>query len=341
MRPKCFVAMAFERDDTDEVYDKVIKPTIESVGFDPRVVNRINHNDDIDDRIFKELDDCLLCVADLTYTRPSVYYEAGYARARGVPVVHTARTDHLNQKNSDDQRVHFDLQMKNIIDWGTPDDSKFPGRLKTRLMYVSKSLRVKLASDQMRKHERDTFAQSSVDTQIDLLERVLCGELLRRGYRRTDSDDTRPTYNLRIGDCEHFVGFEFRHRITTKDIKEKLDPYRIPEECNTCFAHLMIYICMNSVRKPTLASFLSSFHPDLNLKRFRKRCAAQVSPKQQPNRTIVAVGSRRPTRLLPMHIHEIAVLDAPKSGNDALESLDEILDASVFDAKRLLSAATA
>jgi len=42
-----------------------------------------------------------------------------------------------------------------------------------------------------------------------------------------------------------------------------------------------------------------------------------------------------------MHIHEIAVLDAPKSGNDALESLDEILDASVFDAKRLLSAATA
>src|SRR5215472_9716952 len=54
-------------------------------------MGRLEHNDDIDKRIMKEIKACDFAIADLTYARPSVYFEAGFAQ-RSVPV--TSRKDH-------------------------------------------------------------------------------------------------------------------------------------------------------------------------------------------------------------------------------------------------------
>src|SRR5665647_2602914 len=94
MALRCFVAMAFDNPDTDEWYESTLVPLLTSLDVRVRRVDRIEHNDDIDDRIIEEIQAADLLVADITYARPSVYFEAGYAQ-RAIPVIYTARADHF------------------------------------------------------------------------------------------------------------------------------------------------------------------------------------------------------------------------------------------------------
>jgi nucleoside 2-deoxyribosyltransferase len=136
----CFIACAFEKQDVDEIYDKAIKIIVTSLGINPYRVDRIEHNDDVDDKIIELIHSCDVCIADLTYDRPSVYFEAGYFKGLNKPVVFTVRKDHFKPKENDihgNERVHFDLQMKNIIGWSSTEHLKtFSTRLKNRLRFV-------------------------------------------------------------------------------------------------------------------------------------------------------------------------------------------------------------
>jgi nucleoside 2-deoxyribosyltransferase len=96
--------MAFDRPDTDAFYQRLLRPTIRSIGARAVRVNDVNHNDDINNKMLELLDQADFVVADLTYARPSVYYEAGYAAPR--PVVYTCRSDHLDHP-TEDLRVHL------------------------------------------------------------------------------------------------------------------------------------------------------------------------------------------------------------------------------------------
>lgn len=87
---KCFVATAFGRDDVDEVYDKCVRPALKRLHVQPSRVNRVEHNEDIDNKIFELLNAADFAIVDLTYSRPSVYYDAGYAFGTGKPVIYIA-----------------------------------------------------------------------------------------------------------------------------------------------------------------------------------------------------------------------------------------------------------
>lgn len=82
--------MAFGREDTDKAYKKLVAPTLRHLKITPVRVDRIEHLEDINNKIMAELKKCDFALADLTYARPSVYFEAGYAN-REVPVVYTCR----------------------------------------------------------------------------------------------------------------------------------------------------------------------------------------------------------------------------------------------------------
>src|SRR5690349_13253404 len=106
---RCFVAMAFDRDDTERDWRQLLRPALKSLDISATRVIDVEHNDDIDDRIRALLQSADFVVADLTYARPSVYYEAGYAE-REVPVVYTCRSDHFKARTDDPNgnlRVHF------------------------------------------------------------------------------------------------------------------------------------------------------------------------------------------------------------------------------------------
>jgi len=130
--PTCFVAMAFGYDDTDALYETQILPVLKRNKFKAVIINRRQSNDDLNFQIFEQLEKADLCIADLTYTRPSVYFEAGFAQ-RKIPVIYSVRKDHLNKGQSEDRRVHFDLQMKPLITWNSPNDNNFALQLEARI----------------------------------------------------------------------------------------------------------------------------------------------------------------------------------------------------------------
>ncbi|MEW6585731.1 MAG: hypothetical protein AB1442_08990, partial [Nitrospirota bacterium] len=88
--------------------------------------------------IISELDESDITIADLTYARPSVYFEAGYSH-RKIPVIYTCRIDHLNNEE-DNLKVHFDVDRYKIIFWKHPEDKSFPSKLRARLEYVIENL---------------------------------------------------------------------------------------------------------------------------------------------------------------------------------------------------------
>ena len=182
---KCFVASAFGKDDVDAVYDKCISLTLKQRSIKPLRVDRVEHNDDIDSKIFELLDTADIVIADLTYARPSVYYEAGYASGNGKPVIYTARNDHFKARDSDPEglvRVHFDLQMRNIIPWSKPNDA-FVKRLNKRLNFVLKPVLRERAKLHKENHERSQFSSLPQAQQLAALGTKSLAILRRRSFK--------------------------------------------------------------------------------------------------------------------------------------------------------------
>jgi nucleoside 2-deoxyribosyltransferase len=154
--------MAFGKEDCDSLYEKHIHPVLNRLGIDDIRVDRRQHKDDLNNYIIRMLTQSDFALADLTYARPSVYYEAGYAE-RQIPVVYTARHDHLNRAQSDDRlRVHFDLEMKKIVSWRDPDDPTFSKRLKERVVFMVRPLwRDEEALERLEK-DRQSFTSRSI-----------------------------------------------------------------------------------------------------------------------------------------------------------------------------------
>ena len=106
----CFVAMASNTVDT--VYDEGIRAAVVTdCGFTVTLVERIEHNQNINDVIIAELRRCQFMVADFTGHRNGVYFEAGYVHALGREVIFTCRADDFHDK------VHFDTRPYNHIRW--------------------------------------------------------------------------------------------------------------------------------------------------------------------------------------------------------------------------------
>jgi nucleoside 2-deoxyribosyltransferase len=136
-RVNCFIAIRFGQLDTDAVYEK-IEAIVTELGLQPRKINKIEHIENINQKIISELDESDITIADLTYARPSVYFEAGYSH-RKTPVIYTCRSDHLNNKE-DALKVHFDVDRYKIVFWEHPNDESFPSNLRSRLQYVIENL---------------------------------------------------------------------------------------------------------------------------------------------------------------------------------------------------------
>ena len=126
-----FVAMWFSPE-VQFIYEAAIKAAIESKecgSFKAFRVDNHEHNNDITDEIIAGIKACRFMVADLTGYRGGVYYEAGFAKGLGKPVIFTCRKDWFDGETSPTgekikERVHFDINHQNIIVWDNPDDLK-------------------------------------------------------------------------------------------------------------------------------------------------------------------------------------------------------------------------
>lgn len=123
---KGFVAMWFE-ENLKTAYDEGFGPGIIAAGYDPIRVDRIEHINRIDDEIIRQINASKFLVADFTGHRGGVYFEAGYAFGRDMPIFWCCR-------RSDIGELHFDIRQFNCIDWESP--AELAGRLSARIEAV-------------------------------------------------------------------------------------------------------------------------------------------------------------------------------------------------------------
>lgn len=107
---QAFIAMSFdqEMDDANDVIHDALRET----NYKPLRLDDISdkYSGDISDRLIAEIKRSGLIVADFTENRAGVYYEAGFARGLGIPVIYTCRVDY-------EEKLHFDTNHINHIIW--------------------------------------------------------------------------------------------------------------------------------------------------------------------------------------------------------------------------------
>lgn len=127
-----FVAMWFNKTEMADVFEKAINPAIEIASKKQIIAFRVDqkeHNNDITDEIISGIKGSRFVIADMTGYRGGVYYEAGYARGLGKPVIITCRKDWFDGEiNREGQvvkeKIHFDINHLNVIVWSTVEELK-------------------------------------------------------------------------------------------------------------------------------------------------------------------------------------------------------------------------
>ncbi len=137
LRKKVFVAMGFF-DDLLLAKDNAIKPACRYCGFEADTVTQA-HNDDITDKIISEIKASSFVVCDFTHGNQGAYYEAGYARGLGLPVICCCNRDWfdaVDDKGVRKNKLHFDVEHINTIFWTTHEElrEKLIDRIKATIV---------------------------------------------------------------------------------------------------------------------------------------------------------------------------------------------------------------
>lgn len=127
-----FMAMWFD-DSMDKIWQEGFEPGIRRAGYEPMRIDQKQHVNKIDDEIISEIRRSRFVVADFTQgktgARGGVYYEAGFAKGLGIPVIFTCRKDCL-------RKIHFDIRQYNCITWERDDLKKLQEDLANRITAI-------------------------------------------------------------------------------------------------------------------------------------------------------------------------------------------------------------
>jgi nucleoside 2-deoxyribosyltransferase len=123
---QAFVAMWFHPD-MNAAWERGLQKGITNAGYRPLRIDNKEHANKICDEIISEIRRSRFVVADYTGQRGGVYYEAGFAAGRDLPVILTCRKDDMTN-------LHFDIRQYNCIDWETPEE--LAHRLQVRIEAV-------------------------------------------------------------------------------------------------------------------------------------------------------------------------------------------------------------
>lgn len=141
-----FIAMSYSGTAELNFYEKAVKEAINKCGYTPMIIRDKEHIDYIPLEIEYEISHSSALIADLTGQNNGVYYEAGLAKGKNIPVIFTCNKPEIEGsleeapgKNSTGSgKIHFDVAQINTIFWQY-NEQKF-GELKDRLIRRIKSI---------------------------------------------------------------------------------------------------------------------------------------------------------------------------------------------------------
>jgi len=124
-----FVAMWYgdekHEKEMTHAYATAIDPAVRAAGYGCYRADLSHHNDWVMDEVLGRIRMAPFVVADFTGNRNGVYFEAGFGRGLGIPVIHTC-------KKCDLETAHFDTKQLNHVLWDNVDELRL--RLYNRIL---------------------------------------------------------------------------------------------------------------------------------------------------------------------------------------------------------------
>lgn len=114
-----FIAISFG-EDTKEIRE-VLKDCISECGFEPILINEVEHNNQIVPEIRKSIQRCRFLVMDCSEPNFGAYYEAGMAVGYGKEVIVCCNEERFHDKKT---RPHFDIAQQSMVLWKDLGDLK-------------------------------------------------------------------------------------------------------------------------------------------------------------------------------------------------------------------------
>lgn len=111
-----FVAMSFNPE-LNIAYSEAIQEAVRLCKLNPIRIDDTDFNDEIIANVRNHINQSRFVIADFTDNRPGVYFEAGYAIGRNIPVIYCCR-------ESDKDEIHFDINHNKFIYWNELDGFK-------------------------------------------------------------------------------------------------------------------------------------------------------------------------------------------------------------------------
>lgn len=140
-----FCAMWFDSA-LNQVWINAIEPAIQGAKYQAKRIDKHDHIEGVVDEILALIRRSRFIIADLTGNRGGVYYEAGFAKGLGIPVIFTCEKKQFNDSKV---KVHFDVQHFNILLWDYDNYGEFKIKLQNRIgatigqgKFVSQPIRV-------------------------------------------------------------------------------------------------------------------------------------------------------------------------------------------------------
>lgn len=125
-----FMAMKFENEVLDNIFNTVIKDAVSHTGFEIRKLDEEKRAGLIDDKLRVEISRSKFLIADLTNDNNGAYWEAGYAEGLGMPVIYICEEEKFKEKKS-----HFDTNHHLTVHWKDDPEAlkKFAEELKATI----------------------------------------------------------------------------------------------------------------------------------------------------------------------------------------------------------------
>lgn len=120
LKPFAFVLMPF-RAEFDDIYQLGIKECAENLGIVAERVDEQNFTETILERIYRQIDACDFIIAEMTGQNPNVFYEVGYAHAKGkLCALITQNTADIPFDLKHHTHVVYDGRVVDLVDKLTP-----------------------------------------------------------------------------------------------------------------------------------------------------------------------------------------------------------------------------
>ena len=108
----CFIAISFDKK-TSRIR-RTLCEIIRETGFEPVLINEVEHNNQIVPEIEKRIQRCRFMIMDCTVPNNGAYYEAGMATGLGKELIICCREKEFHDNSL---RPHFDVRQRSMIIW--------------------------------------------------------------------------------------------------------------------------------------------------------------------------------------------------------------------------------